>query len=158
MDGKGLGQIFLAEVKRCLAESWFLDIWEPPGGFRLEAFTCFVMLKLELAPFGGFPGGGPRIWADGFIRSSHRRIQLPRFRPTSMSLSCMLWWTLSATSNTARVRLQNGGAGGGERSDTCFSRTKTIASSSKPVTNATTLVIYLNTLCQYRITIIIEYC
>ena len=105
MDGKGLGQIFLAEVKRCLAESWFLDIWEPPGGFRLEAFTCFVMFKLELAPLGGFPGGGPRIWADGFIRSSHRRIQLPRFRPTSMSLSCMLWWTLSATSNTACVRL-----------------------------------------------------
>lgn len=46
--------------------------------------------------------------------------------------------------------------GGG--SDTCFSRTKFIASSSKLVTNATTLVIYLNTLCQYRITIIIEYC
>uniref|UniRef100_A0A2P2NSN1 Uncharacterized protein n=1 Tax=Rhizophora mucronata TaxID=61149 RepID=A0A2P2NSN1_RHIMU len=25
------------------------------------------------------------------MQSSHRRIQLPRFRPTSMSLCCIFW-------------------------------------------------------------------
>lgn len=103
--GKGFGKIFLDEVNRSLLESCFLGIWFPAGGFRLELFTCFVMLKPDLAPSEGSRGEQPRIWADGFIRSSHRRIQLPTLRPTSMSLSCMLWWTLTATLNTARVRL-----------------------------------------------------
>jgi hypothetical protein len=110
MVGKGLGQIVLGEVNRCLEESWFLDIWVSQGGFRLEELLiCFVMLNPELALLGGFPGEEPPIWADGFIWSSHRRIQLPRFRPTSMSLSWMFRWTLSATSNTACVRLQKEG-------------------------------------------------
>jgi hypothetical protein len=67
-----------------------------------EADWSFVILTLELAPLVGDP---PRIWADGFIRSSQRKMKFPRFRPTSMSLSWMFLWTLIATSNTERVLL-----------------------------------------------------
>lgn len=107
MVGKGLLFHKLFElVNRCLSDSRFLDVWMLPFLFSWEELlvACFVLLMLELA-LGGFPGGWTRIWAEGFIRSSQRRIQFPRFRPTSMSLSCMLRWTLRATSKTARVRL-----------------------------------------------------
>jgi hypothetical protein len=75
------------------------------GGFWLEVpVVCFVMLSFELPPLmGGLEW--PRIWAEGFIRSRHRKMKFPTFLPTSMSLSWMFRWTLIATSNTARVRL-----------------------------------------------------
>jgi hypothetical protein len=68
MVGKGLGQIFLDEVNKCLAESSFLDIWVSQGGFRLEELLiCFVVLNPELALLGDFPREEPAISANGFI-------------------------------------------------------------------------------------------
>jgi hypothetical protein len=63
MDGNGFDHIFLAEVKRCLSDSWCLDVWPMLGAFRWEVLlvTCFVTFVFELAPFVGFKGGGPRI-------------------------------------------------------------------------------------------------
>lgn len=102
---KGLGHILVIEENRCRSDSWFLAVWLPVA-FGFEDFIPWlVMFMLGLEPCGGFSGGGPRIWAEGFIRSRHRRIRLPILRPTCMSLSCIFRWTLSATSNTARVRL-----------------------------------------------------
>lgn len=99
MDGNDCRHVSLVEVKRCLS-----DDWDPPiVVLWLEELVEIVLVLPPPEEHGG--GFSRRIWAEGFIRSSHRRIQLPRFRPTSMSLSCMFLWTLSATSNIARVRL-----------------------------------------------------
>ena len=86
VDKGGLGHIFFDELNRCLSDSLFLDVWTP-GVFGFGDFIPWLVM-LMLGPCGGL-SGGPRIWADGFIRSSQRRIQLPTFLPTSMSLSCM---------------------------------------------------------------------
>lgn len=51
---------------------------------------------------------GGRICAEGFMRSSHRRIRLPMLLPSSKSLSWTFLWTLTAISKTLRVRLCNG--------------------------------------------------
>lgn len=106
MVGKSLGDRFLAAVNNCLPDSWFPH-FEPkflnlPRLFSGDVLlNCFVALVFMLLPGGGFP----RIWADGLILSSHRRIQFPRFLPISISLSWILRCTLSAISNTTRVRL-----------------------------------------------------
>lgn len=101
MVGNGFG---VDEVNKRLSESFFNNP-EWPGGLWLEVpVACFVMLSLELPPPTG-SWGGPRIWAEGFIRSRHRKMKFPIFLPTSMSLSWMFRWTFIAASNTARVRL-----------------------------------------------------
>lgn len=104
MVGKGFGHILVDEVKKCRSESLLKNL-EYPLGFSLGVAFSFVMLTLELPPLVGFPWGWLRIWADGFSRSRNRRMKFPTLRPTSMSLSWMLRWTLSAMSNAARVRL-----------------------------------------------------
>lgn len=110
---KGLCHMYLEEENKCLLDSWStplkLDFWMvAPWVFWCWALlACLVMLLLVLPARWGF-SREPRIWADGFMRSRQRRIRLPRFRPTSMSLSWILRWTFSATSKTARVRLPSG--------------------------------------------------
>ena len=97
-----LGHIFFDELNRCKSDSLFLDVWTP-GVFGLEDFIPWLVMFM-LGPCGSF-SGGPCIWADGFIRSSQRRIQLPTFLPTSMSLCCMFLWNLRAISKAARTQL-----------------------------------------------------
>lgn len=106
--GKDLGHVLVNELKRCLPASWFRGDWLLRGVFGEDVFvTCFgmFMFALPVPWLGSWWGGGPRIWAEGFILSSQRRIRSPRFRPTSKSLCCMFLWTLSAMSKTTRVRL-----------------------------------------------------
>ena len=109
MVGKGLGHMFLEEVNKCLSDSLsppILDFWKFPGVFWWDGSgNCFVMFVLALPLEGSFAAEWERIWADGFILSRYRRIQLPRLRPTSRSLCCIFRWTLRATSNMACVLL-----------------------------------------------------
>lgn len=104
MVGYAFCHVLLAEVNRCLLlDSLSLPapyFWKASGlGEWDEFLSCLVALVIAML-------SEPRILADGFILSSHRRIQLPRFRPASISLSCTLRWTISAISNAARVRLE----------------------------------------------------
>ena len=103
--GKDLGRMLRRENSIFPLESWgeVLDavFWDPALLLVLE--KCLNCSEL---PFGG-SGRRGRISADGFMRSSQRRIAFPRFRPTSMSLCWMLLCTDTATLNTSRVRLQN---------------------------------------------------
>ena len=62
---------------------------------HFRAWEVPVQLNPEPALLGDFPWEEPAIWANGFIWSSHCKIQLPGFRPTSISLSWMFRWTLN---------------------------------------------------------------
>lgn len=107
IEGNCLRHVVLVELNSCRPDSlspfFTLHVERPPGVFWCdELVNCFLTLESDLAIEGGCP---PRISADGFILSSHRRIQFPTFRPTSMSLSWIFLWTLITISNIARVRL-----------------------------------------------------
>lgn len=82
-----------------LSASFAYGFWERVSWLLLD--ICLGMGKLR-HPFVKWE----RISADGCRRSSHRRTQLPRFRPAWMSLCCIFWWTLTTTSKMVRVRLQ----------------------------------------------------
>lgn len=73
----------ITRLNKCL-------LWSPPlfttSLMFEELLSCFVVFMVEIKLLVE-DGGSPQICADGFARSSERRIQLPRFRPTSMSLS-----------------------------------------------------------------------
>lgn len=85
--GKCLGPMLRRENSIFPLESWGEALEEeevfcaPAPLLALDTcLNCSAVL-----PFGG-PGRRGRISADGFMRSSQRRIAFPRFRPTSMSL------------------------------------------------------------------------
>ena len=62
MEGNGFDHVLLAEVIRCLQDSWHLDVWPMPEAFRWEVLvTWFVTFVFELASFAGFSGEGRRI-------------------------------------------------------------------------------------------------
>lgn len=101
--GKDLRWMFQGAKNERTFLSWYL-VWNM-GLWYLkvcpELATCLRMWLLHTGSLAGWA----RISADGFIWSRHRRIQFPKFLPTSTSLCRMLWWTLTATSKTLRVRL-----------------------------------------------------
>lgn len=70
----------------------FDDLWDIGESFDGNDFLVEMELELEweweLELGWEWELGWERIWAAGFILSSHLRIQLPRFLPTSMSLCC----------------------------------------------------------------------
>jgi hypothetical protein len=83
--GKDLGRMFRGEnsifpLESCV-EVLDAGFWAPAALFMVE--RCLYCSELPL----GRPGGWGRICADGFMRSSQRRIAFPTFRPTSKSLS-----------------------------------------------------------------------
>lgn len=81
--GNCLGHIFVDEVNNCLEDFGFFKVWELSGIFKMEELEiCFFAFAIDSPSC-------LRICADGLYRSSNRRIQLPRFRPTSKSLFCM---------------------------------------------------------------------
>lgn len=81
--GNCLGHMLFDEVNSCLDDFGFFGIWELSGFFKTEELEiCFVAFVFD-------PSFSLRIWADGLYLSRRRRIQLPRFRPTSKSLCCM---------------------------------------------------------------------
>lgn len=96
--GYFVSQRFLDEVIRRLPDSRYTVRFSWKDSVNRLFGILIVLLAYWVGPIA-------RIWAAGFILSSHRRIQFPRFRPTSMSLRCTSRWTLSVASNTVRVFL-----------------------------------------------------
>lgn len=81
--GNRVGHIFVDEVNNRREDFESFGIWELSGFFKTEVLEiCFRVFVID-------PPSGLRIWADGLYLSSLRRIQLPKFRPTSKSLCCM---------------------------------------------------------------------
>lgn len=98
--GYVVSQRFLDDVTSRLPDSRYPN---PPLLFCWnDSINCLFLFGILIVYGGKLPA---RIWATGSIFSSHLRIQLPRFRPISMSLRCTSRWTFSVASNTVRVFL-----------------------------------------------------